>query len=124
MGDPVIGIRVIAPFAEHWSFVGYADIGGFGMGSDITYQVIAGVTGRSLKCSRPRPATLLLSGLRGRWLRLGHGVMGSVSAQDSGFNGVVIHTVTRQPPDGLADIHQLLLMVLDAPACIALAGFE
>jgi opacity protein-like surface antigen len=41
--DPVIGIRVITPFAENWSFVGYADIGGFGMGSDITYQAIAGV---------------------------------------------------------------------------------
>jgi opacity protein-like surface antigen len=41
--DPVIGIRVIAPFANHWSFVGYADIGGFGVGSDITYQAIAGV---------------------------------------------------------------------------------
>lgn len=41
--DPVIGIRVIAPFAERWSFVGYADIGGFGVGSDITYQAIAGI---------------------------------------------------------------------------------
>jgi len=41
--DPVIGIRIIAPIAEHWSFVGYADIGGFGVGSDITYQAIAGV---------------------------------------------------------------------------------
>lgn len=41
--DPVIGIRVIVPFAEHWSFVGYADIGGFGAGSDLTYQAIAGV---------------------------------------------------------------------------------
>ena len=41
--DPVIGIRVIAPIAENWTFVGYADIGGFGVGSDITYQAIAGV---------------------------------------------------------------------------------
>lgn len=41
--DPVIGIRVIAPLSEQWSFVGYADIGGFGVGSDITYQAIAGV---------------------------------------------------------------------------------
>jgi opacity protein-like surface antigen len=41
--DPVIGIRVITPFAERWSFVGYADVGGFGTGSDITYQTIAGV---------------------------------------------------------------------------------
>lgn len=41
--DPVIGVRVLVPFAERWSLVGYADIGGFGVGSDITYQVIAGV---------------------------------------------------------------------------------
>lgn len=41
--DPVIGIRIIAPFADDWSFVGYADIGGFGVGSDVTYQAIAGV---------------------------------------------------------------------------------
>jgi opacity protein-like surface antigen len=41
--DPVIGVRVLAPFAEHWSFVGYADIGGFGIGSKTTYQAIAGV---------------------------------------------------------------------------------
>jgi len=41
--DPVIGIRVTVPFAEQWSFVGYADVGGFGAGSDVTYQAIAGV---------------------------------------------------------------------------------
>jgi opacity protein-like surface antigen len=41
--DPVIGMRVIVPLAGRWSFVGYADLGGFGMGSDITYQTIAGV---------------------------------------------------------------------------------
>jgi len=41
--DPVIGIRVLVPFNGDWSFVGYADIGGFGVGSEITYQAIAGV---------------------------------------------------------------------------------
>ena len=41
--DPVIGIRVTVPFAEQWSFVGYADVGGFGAGSDVTYQATAGV---------------------------------------------------------------------------------
>lgn len=41
--DPVIGIRVLVPLAERWTFVGYADVGGFGVGSDITYQAIAGV---------------------------------------------------------------------------------
>jgi len=41
--DPVVGFRVILPFAEHWSFMGYGDVGGFGVGSKITYQMIAGV---------------------------------------------------------------------------------
>jgi opacity protein-like surface antigen len=41
--DPVIGVRVMLPFAEHWSAMLYGDIGGFGVGSDITYQGIAGV---------------------------------------------------------------------------------
>jgi opacity protein-like surface antigen len=40
--DPVIGARAIVPFAEGWSFVGYADLGGFGAGSRVTYQAIAG----------------------------------------------------------------------------------
>ena len=39
--DPVIGGRLIWPFAEQWSFVGIADVGGFGAGSDLTYQGIA-----------------------------------------------------------------------------------
>jgi len=41
--DPVIGARILLPFAEHWTFMGYADVGGFGVGSKITYQLIAGV---------------------------------------------------------------------------------
>jgi opacity protein-like surface antigen len=41
--DPVIGVRVIVPIAEHWSLLGYGDIGGSSSGSDRTYQLIAGV---------------------------------------------------------------------------------
>jgi opacity protein-like surface antigen len=41
--DPVIGVRVLVPIAEAWTLVGYADIGGFGVGSDLTYQLLAGV---------------------------------------------------------------------------------
>ena len=42
--DPVVGARVIAPFAENWAAVGYADFGGGGgSSSDTTYQAIAGV---------------------------------------------------------------------------------
>jgi len=40
--DPVVGARVLVPFAEHWTFMGYGDVGGFGVGSKITYQAIAG----------------------------------------------------------------------------------
>ena len=41
--DPVIGVRVLQPIAEKWTLVGYADIGGFGVGSDLTYQLLGGV---------------------------------------------------------------------------------
>jgi opacity protein-like surface antigen len=41
--DPVIGVRVTVPFAQHWSVMLYGDVGGFGVGSDFTYQAIAGV---------------------------------------------------------------------------------
>lgn len=41
--DPVIGARVLVPLAEAWTLAGYADIGGFGVGSDLTYQLLAGV---------------------------------------------------------------------------------
>lgn len=41
--DPVIGMRLITPFSKKWSFIGYADLGGFGVGSDFTYQAIAGI---------------------------------------------------------------------------------
>ena len=41
--DPVIGMRLITPFSQKWSFFGYADLGGFGVGSDFTFQVIAGI---------------------------------------------------------------------------------
>lgn len=41
--DPYIGVRVLQPIANHWTLVGYADIGGFGVGSDFTWQAIAGM---------------------------------------------------------------------------------
>jgi opacity protein-like surface antigen len=41
--DPYIGVRVQRPLAERWTLVGYADIGGFGVGSDFTWQAAAGV---------------------------------------------------------------------------------
>ena len=41
--DPVIGARVLQPLFDAWTLVGYADFGGFGVGSDRTYQLLAGV---------------------------------------------------------------------------------
>jgi opacity protein-like surface antigen len=41
--DPVIGARVLQPLADAWTLAGYADIGGFGVGSRLTYQLLAGV---------------------------------------------------------------------------------
>lgn len=41
--DPYVGLRVQHPLAERWTFVGYADIGGFGVGSEFTWQALVGV---------------------------------------------------------------------------------
>jgi len=41
--DPYIGVRIQHPVSDRWTLVGYADIGGFGVGSDFTWQAIAGV---------------------------------------------------------------------------------
>ena len=39
--DGAVGLRFIAPLAQKWDFVGYADVGAGG--SDLTYQLLAGV---------------------------------------------------------------------------------
>jgi hypothetical protein len=41
--DPYIGLRVQLPIANRWKLVGYADVGGFGVGSDLTWQLAAGI---------------------------------------------------------------------------------
>ena len=41
--DPIIGVRFMESFAQKWSVYGYGDVGGFGVGSDITYQLLAGI---------------------------------------------------------------------------------
>jgi opacity protein-like surface antigen len=41
--DPYVGLRGRTPLAPRWSLFGQADIGGFGLGSDLTWQVLAGV---------------------------------------------------------------------------------
>ncbi|SEL06618.1 hypothetical protein SAMN05443999_103214 [Roseovarius azorensis] len=41
--DPVLAARANVRLAERWSLIGYADIGGFGAGSDFTAQFVATV---------------------------------------------------------------------------------
>lgn len=38
--DPVVAIRGSAPLSERWSLLGYGDLGGFGVGSDFTWQAV------------------------------------------------------------------------------------
>lgn len=40
--DPYIGVRIIIPLNQKWSLLGYIDIGGFGAGSDFTWQGMIG----------------------------------------------------------------------------------
>ena len=35
--DPIVGARVKAPTGKGWSIEGYGDVGGFGIGSDLTW---------------------------------------------------------------------------------------
>lgn len=41
--DPLVGVRVRHSFDERWSVVGYADVGGSGSGSNLTWQILGGV---------------------------------------------------------------------------------
>jgi opacity protein-like surface antigen len=41
--DPYVGVRAQHALAERWTLVGYADVGGFGVGSEFTWQAAAGV---------------------------------------------------------------------------------
>lgn len=41
--DPYIGARIQYPLAERWTLTGYGDVGGFGVGSDFSWQLSAGV---------------------------------------------------------------------------------
>ena len=41
--DPVLGARFQAPLGRNWSVQAYADVGGFGVASDVTWQLTGGV---------------------------------------------------------------------------------
>lgn len=36
--DPIIALRGSTPLSDRWSLLGYIDVGGFGVGSDLTWQ--------------------------------------------------------------------------------------
>jgi hypothetical protein len=42
--DPLIGVRIQHALAEGWTLAGYLDAGGFGVGSDLTWQAVLGAT--------------------------------------------------------------------------------
>jgi opacity protein-like surface antigen len=42
--DPYIGVRVQHPLTDRLTVVGYADVGGFGVGSDSTWQALVGAS--------------------------------------------------------------------------------
>jgi hypothetical protein len=37
--DPMVGLRFATPVGERWSFAGFGQVGGFGVGSDLTWQL-------------------------------------------------------------------------------------
>lgn len=39
--DPILALRGNVALADRWSLIGYADFGGFGVGSDLTAQLVA-----------------------------------------------------------------------------------
>lgn len=41
--DPMLGLHYSLPFRDHWRFNLRGDVGGFGIGSDLSYQVFANV---------------------------------------------------------------------------------
>ena len=44
--DPVVGVRAVAQVSPRWALVGYADVGGFGLSSDLTWQAMGSVNYR------------------------------------------------------------------------------
>lgn len=38
--DPIVAARINTRIADRWTVLGYLDLGGFGVGSDLTYQIV------------------------------------------------------------------------------------
>ena len=41
--DPIIGIRAVGPIGKRWNLQGQGDIGGFGVGTDLTWRIEANI---------------------------------------------------------------------------------
>lgn len=41
--DPIVAVRFQAPLGQDWSFKSYGDVGGLGVGSDVTWQLLGEV---------------------------------------------------------------------------------
>lgn len=41
--DPVVGLRALLPLGRGWALVGYSDVGGFDLGSRLTWQFLLGI---------------------------------------------------------------------------------
>lgn len=50
--DPTVGLRYVAPLSEKWVFSGAADIGGWGVGSDLTWYWSANIAYRMTQRSQ------------------------------------------------------------------------
>jgi len=44
--DPVVGLRAVAQVSPRWALIGYGDVGGFGVSSDLTWQAMAAINYR------------------------------------------------------------------------------
>jgi opacity protein-like surface antigen len=49
--DPIVGLRHIRPLGERWQAIGRLDVGGFGVSSDLTVNVLAGASFRMTRHS-------------------------------------------------------------------------
>lgn len=44
--DPIVGVRAVAQLSPRWTLIGYGDVGGFGVSSDLTWQAMAAINYR------------------------------------------------------------------------------
>jgi hypothetical protein len=49
--DPVVGLRYAAPISDRWSFDGFGQVGGFGVSSDLVWQLTGSFSYRMTKRS-------------------------------------------------------------------------